>query len=164
MMVEVSATPSTVTPARTTGDQPSTGTYGRVAAWLSKRVEVALSELDLTLPQYRVLGILVEGSNAASALADRLAVRRPSVTALIDGLEARGFVDRTHDEGDRRRISLRLTDDGQRIVAEADRCVDAYLASIASNLPNPDDVMALHALELWGQALSNFHHLRTDAQ
>jgi long-chain acyl-CoA synthetase len=164
MMVEVSATPTTVTPTRAASDQPSTGTYGRVAAWLSKRVEVCLSELDLTLPQYRVLGILVEGSNAASALADRLAVRRPSVTALIDGLEARGFVERTHDECDRRRISLRLTDDGQRIVAEADRCVDAYLTSLAGNLPSPDDVMALHALELWGQALTSSHQARTEAQ
>jgi long-chain acyl-CoA synthetase len=164
MMVEVSATPSTVTPSWTQGDQPATGTYGRVAAWLSKRVEVALNQLDLTLPQYRVLGILVEGSNAASALADRLAVRPPSVTALIDGLVARGLVDRKHEEGDRRRIALGLTDEGQRVVAEADRTVDAYLVSIANCLPDPDDAMALHALELWGQALSNSHKSRTEAQ
>ena len=92
--------------------------------------------MDLTLPQYRVLGILAEGSAAASGLADRLAVRPPSITAIIDGLVARGLVDRRHEESDRRRIALRLTDEGARIVAEADLSVDEYLASIAACLPD----------------------------
>jgi len=42
--------------------------------------------MDLTLPQYRVLGILAEGSAAASGLAGRLAVRPSSVTAIIDNV------------------------------------------------------------------------------
>ena len=54
--------------------------------------------VDLTLPQFRVLGILAEGSSAASGLADRLAVRRPSITALIDGLVARDLVDRRQED------------------------------------------------------------------
>jgi long-chain acyl-CoA synthetase len=164
MMVEVSASPSFVTPTRTTRVQPATGTYGRVAAWLSKRVEVALIQVDLTLPQYRVLGVLAEGSNAASGLADRLAVRPPSITALVDGLAARGLVHRKHEEDDRRRIALRLTAEGERIVAEADLLVDAYLASIAACLPDQDEAMALHALELWGQALTAFHQARAESQ
>jgi long-chain acyl-CoA synthetase len=160
MMVEVSATPTTAAPPRTEGDHPANGTYGRVIAWLSKRVEVPLSQVDLTLPQYRVLGVLAEGSNASTALANRLAVRPPSVTALIDGLVARGLVDRKHEEGDRRRIALRLTDEGERIVAEADQLVDAYLTSIANCLPGPEEAAALHALSMWGQALSNFHQVK----
>jgi long-chain acyl-CoA synthetase len=162
MMVEVSSTPSTVTPARPQSDGPSVGTYGRVAAWLSKRVEVALAQMDLTLPQYRVLGILAEGSAAASALADRLAVRPPSITAVIDGLVARGLVDRKQEDTDRRRIALRLTDDGARMVAEADRSVDDYLASIATCLPSKDEAMVLRSLELWGEALAAFHKARTE--
>jgi long-chain acyl-CoA synthetase len=149
-----------VTTTRPVGAGPSVGTYGRVTAWLSKRVEFALSEMDLTLPQYRVLGILAEGSAAASGLAGRLAVRPSSVTAIIDGLLAKGLVDRRHEEGDRRRIALRLTDEGARTVAEADRAVDAYLASIAEHLPDEDAAMVLRSLELWGQALANFHQAR----
>jgi long-chain acyl-CoA synthetase len=164
MMVEVSATPSIVTPPRPIGDGPATGTYGRVTAWLSKRVEVALAKMDLTLPQYRVLGILAEGSAAASGLADRLAVRPPSITAVIDGLVARGLVERKHEDSDRRRIALRLTDEGARTVAETDRSVDDYLASIAACLPGKDEAMALRALELWGQALTTFHAERRAAQ
>ncbi len=136
------------------GAVPVLGTYGRVAAWLSKRVEVALAEIDLTLPQYRVLGILAEGSAAASGLADRLAVRRPSITALIDGLVARSLVDRRQEDADRRRVALRLTDDGVRILAAADRAVDDYLVSIAGHLSDKDEAMALRSLELWARALT----------
>jgi long-chain acyl-CoA synthetase len=129
------------------------GSYGRVAAWLSKRVEVALGTVDLTLPQFRVLGILAEGSSAASGLADRLAVRRPSITALIDGLVARGLVDRRQEDSDRRRVALRLTPDGERVLATADKAVDDYLATLAGCLPTKEEAMALRSLELWGQAM-----------
>jgi long-chain acyl-CoA synthetase len=165
MMVEMSVSPPIVTSTRTATlarrDGPTPGAYGRVAAWLSKRVEVALTQVDLTLPQYRVLGILAEGSNAASGLAGRLAVRPPSVTALIDGLVARDLVERKQEEGDRRRIALCLTPAGVRIVAEADLMLDAYITSIAATLPGEDEAVALGSLELWGHALSNFHQQRT---
>jgi long-chain acyl-CoA synthetase len=163
MMVEVSSPPIVVTSPKMLAEAPSRGTYGRVTAWLAKRVELALAQVDLTLPQYRVLGILAEGSAAASGLAGRLAVRPSSVTAIIDGLVARGLVDRKHEEDDRRRIALRITEEGARIVEEADLSVDAYLASVAKCLPDQEEVMVLRSLELWGQALANFHQSRAKA-
>jgi DNA-binding MarR family transcriptional regulator len=163
MMVEVSVTspPSTDAAsgekaagrAATTAAPPVLGTYGRVAAWLSKRVEVALAQVELTLPQYRVLGILAEGSAAASGLADRLAVRRPSITALIDGLVARGLVDRRQEDTDRRRVELRLTPEGVSTLARADVAVDEYLVAIAAHLPDKEEAMALRSLELWARAM-----------
>lgn len=164
MMVEVSVTtrpsndaaPTRKNGAKATDKNPPPqvlGSYGRVAAWLSKRVEVALGTVDLTLPQFRVLGILAEGSSAASMLADRLAVRRPSITALVDGLVARGLVDRRQEDADRRRVALRLTKNGERILAEADKAVDEYIASLAGYLPTKEEAMALRSLELWGQAM-----------
>jgi long-chain acyl-CoA synthetase len=167
MMVEVSVTtppstdaaPGQKTPADQAIDHAAApprvlGSYGRVAAWLSKRVEVALGTVDLTLPQFRVLGILAEGSSAASHLADRLAVRRPSITALVDGLVARGLVDRRQEEDDRRKVALRLTEAGERILDAADRAVDEYIASLAGYLPTKEEAMALRSLELWGRAMA----------
>ena len=153
-----------MTSPRPAGDEPAAGNYGRIAAWLSKRVEMALALMDLTLPQYRVMGILAEGSAAASGLADRLAVRPPSITAIIDGLVARGLVDRKQEDTDRRRVAVRLTDEGKRVYEAADRSVDEHLSAIASCLPSKEEAMALRSLQLWGEALSNFHHSRTDAQ
>jgi long-chain acyl-CoA synthetase len=133
---------------------------GRVTAWLSKRVEVALAEVDLTLPQYRVLAILADGTEAASGLAERLAVRPPSITAVIDGLVTRGLVDRRQEDSDRRRVSLRITDEGARMVAEADRAVDEQLCSIAGHLSAKDRGTALRSLELWGRALASTREAR----
>ena len=84
---------------------------GRTIARLARQVELAVSSLDLTLSQYRVLGILGDGQEAASALAEKLAVSRPSVTGVVDGLVARGLVSRgpawERSEADRRRADRR---------------------------------------------------------
>ncbi len=92
------------------------GSLGRAAAWLSKQVELALVDVELSLPQYRVLGLLGEGVSIPSALAERLTVRRPTVTAVVDGLELRGLVQRTPGDLDKRRVTHTLTAKGQRLL------------------------------------------------
>jgi long-chain acyl-CoA synthetase len=167
MMVEMSVTtpPARAETASGAAD-PAPGPdaqvpgFGRVAAWLSKMVEVALAEVDLTLPQYRVLAILADGSEAASGLAERLAVRPPSVTAVIDGLVSRGLVDRRQEDSDRRKVSLRITEEGTRVVDEADRAVDEQLSFIAGHLSNKDRGTALRSLDLWGRALASTREAR----
>src|SRR5579864_1778095 len=91
---------------------------GRVIARLARQVELAAADLDLSLSQYRALSLLGEGKEAASALAEKLAVSRPSVTGVIDGLVARGLVTRDHVDGDRRRVGLDLTPEGRRLLAD----------------------------------------------
>jgi long-chain acyl-CoA synthetase len=106
---------------------------GRVVARLARQVELAAATVELTLSQYRVLGILGDGREAASVLADKLAVSRPSVTGVIDGLVARGLVRRDPDQADRRRIDLGLTDDGREVLARADAEVERRLTDIAGH-------------------------------
>jgi long-chain acyl-CoA synthetase len=127
---------------------------GRTAAWLAKQVELGLATVDLSLSQYRILGLLAEGSAMSSSLAERLAVRPPSVTAVIDGLVARGLVERTHSEDDRRRISLGITANGQAVLDTADVAVNGRLEQIAAGLPNARaSARALENLALWHEAL-----------
>ena len=70
MMVEVSSTPLTVTSTRPTGDAADLRHLRACDRVAGQRVEFALTQVDLTLPQYRVLGILFEGSAAASGWPD----------------------------------------------------------------------------------------------
>jgi long-chain acyl-CoA synthetase len=134
------------------------GSFGRAAAWLSKQVELALTGTELSLPQYRVLGVLAEGASIPSALAERLTVRRPTVTAVVDGLEARGLVHRTPGNLDKRSVTHTLTVKGERLLAKANAAVDARLAEIAGCL---DDAAlterALESLELWRRAMRAYH-------
>jgi len=126
---------------------------GRTVAWLAKQVEIALTDVDLSLSQYRILGVLVEGSAVSSALAERLAVRPPSVTSVIDGLVARGLVERTHSEDDRRRVALALTPEGVAVLETANQAVNDRLEDIASGLGSTKGSKALDNLSLWHDAL-----------
>jgi long-chain acyl-CoA synthetase len=132
---------------------------GRVVARLARQVELAAATDELTLSQYRVLGILGDGREAASVLADKLAVSRPSVTGVIDGLVARGLVRRDPDETDRRRIDLGLTNDGRRLLAQADAEVERRLTEIAGHAePGTDDPFA--GLGPWRAALDAYRSAR----
>jgi long-chain acyl-CoA synthetase len=126
-----------------------------VLARLARQVELALTTADLTLPQYRVLILLCERREEASVLADKLAVSRPSVTGVVDGLVARGFVQRQHDPEDRRRVCHLLTAQGRRLLAEADAEVERRLHQIADLRPGGGgDVFA--ALSSWQEALDAY--------
>ncbi|MEJ7582730.1 MAG: MarR family winged helix-turn-helix transcriptional regulator [Acidimicrobiales bacterium] len=127
--------------------------HARAAARLAKVVEVAVGEVDLTLPQYRMLAHLAEGSGGASALAGTLAVSRPSITALADGLVARGLVERCAHAGDRRRVDHLLTADGRTALAAGDEAVERRLADLVVHLPVPQRRRALDGLARWLSAL-----------
>jgi long-chain acyl-CoA synthetase len=140
---------------------PEPGSFGRAAAWLSKQVELALSGVELSLPQYRVLGVLAEGASMPSALAERLTVRRPTVTAVVDGLEARGLVHRAPGGPDKRSVTHTLTPKGQRLLDRANAAVDARLTDIAASLDDPALThRALDSLVLWRSAMRAYHATR----
>lgn len=126
---------------------------GRVAARLAKVVERALSELDLSLAQYRLLGNLGDGPWQASTLAERLIVSRPSVTALADGLVERGLVTREGASDDRRRVMHALTPAGRKLLRAADEAIEAHLEHLGRELSDTERARAFKGLELWGKSL-----------
>lgn len=128
-------------------------------ARLARQVELALTAVDLTLPQYRLLILLGEGNEAASALADKLAVSRPSVTGVVDGLVARGLVQRDHDPEDRRRVGHRLTATGRRLLVAADAEVGGRLSDIAGYRDEGAEP-AFAGLDPWRQALDAYRSAR----
>ena len=127
--------------------------HARASARLAKVVEKAVGEVDLTLPQYRMLAHLASGTAAASVLAGTLAVSRPSLTALADGLVARGLVERRADPGDRRRVDHVLTPTGHDALAAADVAVQDRLDGLLRHLPRAQRRRAADGLALWLAAL-----------
>jgi DNA-binding MarR family transcriptional regulator len=63
-----------------------------------------------------------------SELSGILGVTSPTVTQLLNGLEADGFVARTTDENDRRAVRIKLTDKGESAISKA---LDGLFASFA---------------------------------
>jgi DNA-binding MarR family transcriptional regulator len=139
---------------------------GWTAARLARQVELALVTVDVSPAQYRMLVQIARGTEASGALAEKLAVSAPSVTAVVEGLVQRGAVERTHSVEDRRRIALALTAAGRALLGSAERALQERLESVADELE--DDVLvenAMSALALWGEALDRArvrrHALRT---
>lgn len=124
------------------------------AAVLAKNLEVALHEVDLSPSQYRLLIFLAEAPAAATSLADKLAVTRPSLTALVDGLAARGFVGREPDPDDRRRVTHEITANGRAAIDAADRAIqDRFAAWLSGLLPAEKVAEVNRGLEVWHDGL-----------
>ncbi|MBD3784819.1 MAG: MarR family transcriptional regulator [Micrococcales bacterium] len=70
--------------------------------------------LDLGPADLRCLDWLVDGPKTAGTLATATGLRPAATTALIDRLEARGLVERVRDAADRRRVLVRMTEEGAR--------------------------------------------------
>jgi len=126
---------------------------GRVVARLVRQLEAALDPLDLSLPQYRLLGFLAEGETASSRLASTMAVSPPSVTSVVDGLVARGLVERGSDASDRRRLPLVLTAAGRELLGRADAAVGARLEEILEHLDDRRATAARTSLTHWQTGL-----------
>ncbi|HEY8545114.1 MAG TPA: MarR family transcriptional regulator [Acidimicrobiales bacterium] len=138
----------------------------RAVAFTARRLERSLGEM--TLPQFRVLALVASSTERASRIAERAAVSRPSLTGLLDGLEARGWVRRVLVDGDRRGVLLEVTDDGRDALGNAERCMAAALDSLLTDPDgtDPDDGrrdVALRGLAALGAAL-RAHRIAAEAQ
>lgn len=143
--------------------EPIAAAEARAVARLSRQLDIALAQVDLTPAQYRILALLSEGSAAATALARRLAVSRPSITALVDGLVARGLVERGADPDDRRRVTHVLTAQGRRELERADAAATARLGEIARHTTADDVAAARAGLQAWQRALDAYRETKVAA-
>lgn len=79
-----------------------------------------LRRYDLTEPQWRVLKTISNHRSVElSELARNSALLMPSLSRIVRELEQRGYINKTVDPRDMRRMIASLTDLGQRLVAAA---------------------------------------------
>ena len=117
----------------------------RSVARLARVVECCCA--DLSLPQYRILAMVDGGDERATRLAERLAVAKPTVTAVVDGLVERGFLERSPVPGDRRALRIGITPAGRRALRAAEATMAETLERVLTRVERPDDVVvALCAL------------------
>jgi DNA-binding MarR family transcriptional regulator len=124
----------------------------RALALAARALERAAGERDLSLAQYRVLALVADGDERSSRLAERLAVAKPTITAVVDGLVERGFLVREAVAGDRRSIRVALTPSGTVALRAADEAMGEVLgrileyaddgASVVRALADLDDALA----------------------
>jgi DNA-binding MarR family transcriptional regulator len=70
--------------------------------------------------EYTVLTLIAENPGGSQArLARALAVTAPNITAIVDRLEARGWIARSRSEDDRRSQALHATQQGEELARKA---------------------------------------------
>lgn len=113
-----------------------TATDLRLATFrLARRLRRVRAADAMSDAQLAVLADLrMHGRRTVSTLAERERVTAPSMTNMINGLEEQGYVTRTPDADDRRRVQVEITEAGAEVVVETIRRRDVLLADMLAEL------------------------------
>lgn len=102
----------------------------------------------VTFAQMRVLWTLDQVQPASpGTVASRLGVGSSTITEIVERLERRGYIVRTHSDRDRRRILLRLSPRGRRLVEGFRANRQSRLRKLVSKLQGGDVRRMAAALE-----------------
>jgi DNA-binding MarR family transcriptional regulator len=115
-------------------------------------------DAGLTPAQYRIMKLAAAGGERSTRLAHLLAVAKPTLTAIADGLVAAGYACRAAEPGDRRVVRLSLTPAGRAALDQADAAYAAWLGPLLAETSQPGQV--LDALDLVDGALSRARQAR----
>lgn len=106
---------------------------------LAEIVDAALVPFGVTARQLALLSVIARDRALSQiALSERLGVDRTTIVAMLDVLEAQGWVERRRDPQDRRRNVLTLTDAGAAHVVDAEKARAAAEAAYLAVLGEGD--------------------------
>ena len=83
------------------------------AMMLQARAEAPAASGEVGETQFRIIHALNHEEFTVGELADRMKVRAPTVSRMVDALVSRGWVAREADPADRRKVCVRLTEEGR---------------------------------------------------
>lgn len=76
---------------------------------------------DLTNDQHYILRYIYKNRNATTTgLAEAFSVQKSAITAIVNRLVEKNYIQRIHDKTDRRFIFLTLTDEGKKLFEETE--------------------------------------------
>ncbi|OPC79026.1 MarR family transcriptional regulator [Embleya scabrispora] len=122
----------------------STYLLSRVGKAARNRLGEQLALRGLRLWHTAVLAALADfGAHAQRDLAARLGIHASDVVKVLDELTAAGWVERTRDAADRRRVRVTLTPAGRAALAEQEAAARAVQEEILTPL-NAEERVLLH--------------------
>jgi DNA-binding MarR family transcriptional regulator len=102
---------------------------------LARRLRAQRAIDSMSDGQFAVLASLkVHGDHTLGELAARERVTAPSMNRTVNCLEESGYLVRTPDEQDRRKVNISLTAEGRAVVEETVRRRDAWLEEALGHL------------------------------
>ncbi|HXG35756.1 MAG TPA: MarR family transcriptional regulator [Dehalococcoidia bacterium] len=95
------------------------------------------AEADLTMPQLRVLMTLfLDGAQNCGSLAETVGLSLPTLTGILERLSRRGYLERVHDDNDRRKVISKLSPEGERLVCCLWSAARKDLSKVLDSIPS----------------------------
>ncbi len=109
---------------------------------------------DLTLSQAKTIFLLTYyGAQTVSELADKVGIRRPAASTLVQGLVEQGLAQREEDARDRRRTLVALTPQGEKLIGGPQEQRLRLLVECMQELEEDELSGLLHGLRGLAQAV-----------
>jgi DNA-binding MarR family transcriptional regulator len=123
-------------PPHPAGDLSASASELRIATFrLARRMRTQRAVDSMSDGQFAVLaGLFVHGPHTLGDLADRERVSAPSMNRTVNCLQDAGYVRRSADESDGRKVVISLTDTGVAVVDETARRRDAWVEEALADL------------------------------
>ncbi|MEV4254350.1 MarR family transcriptional regulator [Spirillospora sp. NPDC049652] len=116
--------------------------------WMEQRLEESLEALGLRVRHFLVLSMLsTSGTLSQQEMAGYLLLDPTLMVGLVDDLEQRGLCERARDPKDRRRHSVRITDEGREVFRRGRSLADDVAAEVFAPLSRDELRTVAGALE-----------------
>ncbi|WP_288027396.1 MarR family transcriptional regulator [Arthrobacter sp.] len=109
----------------------------------SRRLRAEAASRDISPGQYSVLAGILNGPLTVGELAEREQIQAPSMTRIVNGLEAAGYVTRGENPQDRRQVLVHVTEAGTAVLQRARSRRTQWLAKGVAGL-SPEERATLH--------------------
>ncbi len=130
----------------------------RIFQAINEYSKIAEHSTGLTGPQLWALKLVAEEPvMRVSGLAQKMYLRPPTVVGILDRLEKKELVVRTHSTKDRRVVEVSLTDQGRSLVAAAPEVVQTVLMKGLKELTDEQFVCVDDGMQLMAKVLCADH-------
>lgn len=119
----------------------------RIIRAIDLRSRSLIQQCGLTSPQLMVLHEIGGREVSVGDLALAVSLSQATITGILDRLEKRGIVARRRDDGDKRRVLVRLTPVGARVLAVAPPMLQHSFIEQFARLGVADQAQLIAALE-----------------
>ena len=119
---------------------------------LARRLRAQRAVDTMSDGQFAVLAHLkIHGPQTLTQLAERENVTAPSMNRIVNSLEDSGWLTRTADDTDRRKVNIAVTETGRAVVEETVRRRNAWLEAALADLAPAERALLADAAQLMRQ-------------
>ena len=125
----------------------------RIATFrLARRMRTQRAVDSMSDGQFAVLaGLFVHGPHTLTELADRERVSSPAMNRTVNCLQDAGYISRSADQNDGRKVVIDLTEEGRAVVDETARRRDAWVEEALAEIePDEREILAKAAAIMQG--------------